>query len=98
MDGTTFFKNWEIECIVWLQNHLGSFGVFLAGFFNIFGEEYSLSVIFTTKKYSGEISDEDSEVLEHKFFRKDEVPLYLFPCDSRAILDWAKGTDKVIVD
>ena len=59
---------------------------------------YSLSVIFTTKKYSGEISDEDSEVLEHKFFRKDEVPLYLFPCDSRAILDWAKGTDKVIVD
>ena len=59
---------------------------------------YSLSVIFTTKKYSGEISDEDSEVLEHKLFRKDEVPSYLFPCDSRAILDWANGTDKVIVD
>ena len=30
---------------------------------------YSLSVIFTTKKYSGEISDEDSEVLEHRFLK-----------------------------
>ena len=59
---------------------------------------YSLSVIFTTGKYSGEISDEDSEVLEHRFFKRDEIPVNLFPCDSKAILDWAKGTDKVIVD
>lgn len=59
---------------------------------------YSLSVIFITGKYSGEISDEDSEVLEHRFFKRDEIPVNLFPCDSKAILDWAKGTDIVIVD
>ena len=41
---------------------------------------------------------EDAEVLEHRFFTRDEIPVNLFPCDSRAILDWAKGTDKVIVD
>ena len=58
---------------------------------------YSLSVIFKTKKYSGNISDDDSEVLEHRFFRKDEVPTDLFPCDSRAILDWVEGAESVIV-
>ena len=41
---------------------------------------------------------EDEEVLEHRIFKRDEIPDNLFPCDSRAILDWAKGTDKVIVD
>ncbi|MCR5602512.1 MAG: hypothetical protein K6G27_02280 [Lachnospiraceae bacterium] len=35
--------------------------------------------------------------MEHKFFQKNEIPANLFPCDSKAILDWAKGTDKVIV-
>ncbi len=59
---------------------------------------YSLSVIFRTKKYSGNISDDDSEVLEHRFFRKDEVPDNLFPCDSRAILDWVDGTEPIIVN
>jgi 8-oxo-dGTP pyrophosphatase MutT (NUDIX family) len=59
---------------------------------------YSLSIIFRTKKYSGNISDDDSEVLEHRFFRKDEVPVNLFPCDSRAILDWVEGTESIIVN
>lgn len=59
---------------------------------------YSLSIIFRTKKYSGNISDDDSEVLEHRFFRNDEVPVNLFPCDSRAILDWVEGTESIIVN
>ncbi len=59
---------------------------------------YSLSVIFTTKSYSGTISDEDSEVLEHRFFGRDEIPENLFIPDARPILDWAKGITKVTVE
>jgi 8-oxo-dGTP pyrophosphatase MutT (NUDIX family) len=58
---------------------------------------YSLSVIFKTNKYEGEISDEDSEVLEHRFFKKEDVPADLFGPDARPILDWAKGTERVQV-
>ncbi len=56
---------------------------------------YSLSVIFTAREYDGDISDQDSEVLEHRFFGRDEVPEELFPADSRAILDWKKGVREV---
>ncbi|MCR5603287.1 MAG: hypothetical protein K6G27_06265, partial [Lachnospiraceae bacterium] len=45
---------------------------------------YSLSVIFTSNEYDGIISDQDSEVLEHRFFGRDEIPEELFPADSRA--------------
>ena len=58
---------------------------------------YSLSVIFITNEYSGIISDTDSEVLEHRFFSKEEIPDNLFSPDSRAILDWKKGSSGVIV-
>ena len=58
---------------------------------------YSLAVVFRTKSYSGEISNEDSEVLEHRFFDRDSIPSNLFSPDARAILDWAKGIDKVEV-
>lgn len=58
---------------------------------------YSLSVIFKTNKYEGEVSDEDSEVLEHRFFKKEDVPADLFGPDVRPILDWAKGTERVQV-
>lgn len=58
---------------------------------------YSLSVIFTTNEYDGVISDQDSEVLEHRFFGRDEIPDNLFPADSRAILDWKKGVNEIII-
>ncbi len=58
---------------------------------------YSLSVIFTTKNYSGTISDSDSEVLEHKFFDRDAIPKELFVPDARPILDWAAGMSEVEV-
>ena len=58
---------------------------------------YSLSVIFTSNEYDGIISDQDSEVLEHRFFGRDEIPEELFPADSRAILDWTNGVDEIIV-
>ena len=37
--GNTFFFSWEPALMVWLQSHLGSFGVTLASFFSMFGEE-----------------------------------------------------------
>ncbi len=58
---------------------------------------YSLSVIFITKSYSGEISDSDSEVLEHRFFDRNEIPKDLFTPDARPILDWAAGIREVEV-
>ena len=59
---------------------------------------YSLSVIFITKDYTGTISDEDSEVLEHRFFDRDNIPSDLFVPDKRPILDWAQNKDlKVFV-
>ena len=59
---------------------------------------YSLAVIFTTDSYTGEISDADEEVLEHRFFDKDHIPKELFSPDAKAILDWAKGKEGVVVD
>ena len=52
---------------------------------------YSLAVIFVTDSYDGTISDEDSEVLEHRFFSRDEIPENLFAPDARPIRDWANG-------
>ena len=46
---------------------------------------YSLAVIFITNKYSGEISDTDFEVEEHRFFKKDHLlPVCLSPRPVRA--------------
>lgn len=59
---------------------------------------YSLSVIFTTKTYTGQISDEDSEVLEHRFFNREDIPDNLFTPDARPILDWKAGKMNVNVD
>lgn len=59
---------------------------------------YSLAVIFITDTYTGTISDEDSEVLEHRFFNREEIPVdQLFAPDARPILDWASGGNTCIV-
>lgn len=59
---------------------------------------YSLAVIFKTDKYTGTISDEDSEVLEHRFFYPQDIPADLFAPDARPITDWAKGKTEVVVE
>ncbi|WP_029233296.1 NUDIX hydrolase [Butyrivibrio sp. VCB2006] len=59
---------------------------------------YSLSVIFITKSYEGQISDSDSEVLEHRFFDRKEIPDQLFCPDARPIIDWKNGIYNVTVD
>jgi hypothetical protein len=37
--GNTFFFQWEVSLIIWLQSHMGSFGTSLASFLSVFGEE-----------------------------------------------------------
>lgn len=59
---------------------------------------YSLSVIFITKSFTGEISNSDSEVLDHRFFDKNSIPKELFYADARPILDWAKGKKEITVE
>lgn len=60
---------------------------------------YSLAVIFITSDYTGEISNEDSEVLEHRFFDRENIPVdNLFIPDARPILDWMNGKMEVTVD
>ena len=59
---------------------------------------YSLAVIFKTNKYTGTISDEDSEVLEHRFFNPQDIPKDLFAPDARPITDWANGKTQVVVE
>lgn len=58
---------------------------------------YSLGIIFTSDSYTGEISDEDEEVLEHRFFDREQIPKELFSPDARGILDWAEGKEPVVI-
>ena len=37
--GNTFFFDWEVSLILWLQAHMGAFGTSLASFLSAFGEE-----------------------------------------------------------
>ena len=39
LTGNTFFFQWEVDLIIWLQAHMGSFGTSLASFISAFGEE-----------------------------------------------------------
>ena len=59
---------------------------------------YSLSVIFHTRRYKGEIRNDDGEVIEHRFFAKDNLPEELFLPDKRPILHWAEERKPVIVE
>ncbi len=58
---------------------------------------YSPSAVFITDSYSGEISDTDGEVMEHRFFSRDDIPDNIFLPDKKAILDWRNGDYKVHV-
>ena len=46
-------------------------------------------IIFLTKEYEGEIEGDPEEVIEHRFFKKSEIPENLNGFDKAAILEWA---------
>ena len=37
--GSTFFFDWEVSLILWLQTHMGALGTAVASFVSAFGEE-----------------------------------------------------------
>ncbi len=43
--GNTFFFGWEPALMVWLQSHLGRFGIGLATVFSMFGEEMAIILV-----------------------------------------------------
>ena len=43
--GNTFFFTWEPALMVWLQSHLGSFGITLATIFSMLGEEMATILV-----------------------------------------------------
>ncbi len=44
--GNTFYFEWEVSLILWLQAHMGSIGTALASFMSAFGEELACVVVF----------------------------------------------------
>ena len=46
-------------------------------------------IIFITNEYSGEIINEEDEVLEHKFFSRSNLPDNLNKYDEKIIIEWA---------
>lgn len=42
MNGYTFYFDWEVHLMMWLQAHMGALGKALASFFTLFGEEFIL--------------------------------------------------------
>lgn len=47
-------------------------------------------IIFLTKEYEGEIVGDPKEVIEHRFFKKTEIPGNLNKFDEEAILEWQR--------
>ena len=45
MAGNTFFYDWEVSLMVYLQSHMGSFGTALASFISMFGEQLVAVVV-----------------------------------------------------
>ena len=43
--GITFFFQWEVNLIEWLQTHIGSAGISVISLFSMFGEELMLILI-----------------------------------------------------
>ena len=46
-------------------------------------------IVFITKEYEGDITNDPEEVVEHRFFKRTELPDNLNKYDKDIILDWA---------
>lgn len=58
---------------------------------------YVTSIVFKSAGYEGEIRDQESEVLEHRFFTRDSIPDEINAFDQVFIEDWKKKKSGVIV-
>ena len=46
-------------------------------------------IVFITKEYKGKIVNDPEEVMEHRFFKRSELPDNLNKYDKDIILEWA---------
>lgn len=58
---------------------------------------YSTSIVFKTKSFFGEICSDPEEVVEHKFFGKDNLPDEINEFDRKFLEIWQKGSDEVTI-
>ena len=57
---------------------------------------YSVQIIFHTDEFSGELTQEDAESHEHRFFEADRLPL-INPHQERFVMDWVNKTSLPII-
>ena len=58
---------------------------------------YSSSIIFRTKTYYGNIVNDPKEVVEHKFFGKDNLPEKINDFDKLFIEIWLTNSDQLVI-
>lgn len=58
---------------------------------------YVTSIVFKTKYYEGEIVDQVSEVLEHRFFNRTNIPSEINEFDKVYINDWLKNNETIVI-
>ena len=58
---------------------------------------YVTSIVFKASHYEGEIKNQESEVLEHRFFSRSALPSGINPFDEVYIRDWAENKTGIIV-
>lgn len=61
-------------------------------------EVYSVQIIFTTTKYSGELKQQGIESKEHRYFRRGDLPKNLNPRQEQFILHWAEERTLPIIN
>ncbi len=58
---------------------------------------YVTSIVFKTKQYEGEIINQKSEVLEHRFFERSNLPSEINEFDKVYINDWLKNSETIVI-
>ena len=58
---------------------------------------YATCIVFKAEEYEGEIINQESEVLEHRFFSRDKLPESINAFDAVIIRDWAEKKSGIIV-
>lgn len=58
---------------------------------------YVTSIVFKTKVYEGEIINQESEVLEHRFFNRTNIPGEINAFDKVYLDDWMKSNKAIVI-
>ena len=58
---------------------------------------YSTSIVFKTTSYEGEIVNDESEVLEHRFFGRENLPENINEFDKIFLEIWMTDSEQVTI-